>query len=938
MSMMSTQEATMNTTQIDDARATNEFMDNSSEIKESADVKKVFNPVCPKLWYPARKRFKEALDDLYENECKNIIKFTNYQFIAIPSIIEFINRVFVKGTSVNFKNSLFFHEIVLAREPVKMFADIDLHTEEHLDNILTDFIIYIKKIFKLVIAGGKKFDIKQCRFTSACKKGKVSVHFTYLDAIFENIEKQKEFWLIAEAIDKKPYIDMSCYNKMHPLRTIYSSKTDDTTRILKPIWVDFNEDTNNACSEPLTIKNNAEAIAEYFINVDKDSYIEDYDNIESVRNYTDKLVMIYSIIDNVAADKLNDIFRNKQYNIYECDENLEEQKKEVYNDKEVEKMRFALMNLPVEYANIYSKWLNCLFCLNYYQTKTGTNLLPLVHEFSARGNKYHREAVEMFCLNIFGKVISKDDVKTPLKPASLYFWLKEENKEAYKEFLEKYGNSRVDISNMRIDKTDEYIYINFVREFQNKTFESYNDMINALREKAPKVLARILLKDTSYIKKDDCDRHVFSTIKNSGLKKSFKMFYKETVELKTKQKEKLISVKFEDIVDECINMYKATDVIPEGINDKDIFNLWRGFAAKMVSDDKYDAVKVDTYLNFIKEVICNDNEEHYIIVINWLASMVQRPSKIIPIFLLLISQQGSGKSVFVDLLQKYVVGLHVSYKHNTLEDVFTNFNSWMESCVLNVIEEIPAFRDSGDSRWNKFKDIVSSDRQFINNKGETIYEVKSLLHIIINTNHRYSLPCEQSDRRCFALEVSEKYMVKVEEEKTNKENYDKCKKYWDNMYNNFLNQDFGDMFFTYLMKHKIDDSKLKTPPITKLKQDIIESSKNSAVVFVEDIKNFVKEISTLGKFDNVDNFIFNDDCKLDDDEKNKISLKALNIKKLCEGKNGSLYISSTNLFSEYIKWCKENNEKISSQTWFGRSIEKTLTKQRKTSGIIYYLQ
>lgn len=72
------------------------------------------------------------------------------------------------------------------------------------------------------------------------------------------------------------------------------------------------------------------------------------------------------------------------------------------------------------------------------------------------------------------------------------------------------------------------------------------------------------------------------------------------------------------------------------------YNLWKGFAVEPV------AGTCSKYLNHIRNIICNRNDELYEYVLSWMAHAVQFPASRPETALVLQGGQGTGKGFFVN--------------------------------------------------------------------------------------------------------------------------------------------------------------------------------------------------------------------------------------------------------------------------------------------------
>ncbi|MGB0945158.1 MAG: toprim domain-containing protein, partial [Marinomonas sp.] len=86
-------------------------------------------------------------------------------------------------------------------------------------------------------------------------------------------------------------------------------------------------------------------------------------------------------------------------------------------------------------------------------------------------------------------------------------------------------------------------------------------------------------------------------------------------------------------------------------------NTYFGHGVEAIEHSQED---VAPYLDHIKQIICDNNEECYQYVINWLAHMIQKPEEKPGVAIIMKSGQGTGKGVFVEPLRK-IMGSHYCY-------------------------------------------------------------------------------------------------------------------------------------------------------------------------------------------------------------------------------------------------------------------------------------
>jgi hypothetical protein len=212
------------------------------------------------------------------------------------------------------------------------------------------------------------------------------------------------------------------------------------------------------------------------------------------------------------------------------------------------------------------------------------------------------------------------------------------------------------------------------------------------------------------------------------------------------------------IDDENRLTYKKVDIIPHDRKcPEDVLNLWCGFAVANITD--FTPVDIAPILNHIK-IQMNNNEECFEFILNWLANMFQFPSS--PSVLVSISTEngGTGKGLFVDLIQK-MMG---SDKYKLVDDVanrlFGRFNGDLQGKVLVHIDE-PSAKDL-NPYYERLKAMVTSDTITLEDKGQKPITISNTIKYIGTSNHLQAFKIKEGDRRVFSVEGSEELRGNME--------------------------------------------------------------------------------------------------------------------------------------------------------------------------------
>ena len=93
---------------------------------------------------------------------------------------------------------------------------------------------------------------------------------------------------------------------------------------------------------------------------------------------------------------------------------------------------------------------------------------------------------------------------------------------------------------------------------------------------------------------------------------------------------------------------------------------------------------IEPFINFIKEIICSDDNELFTYVIGWIATMIQNPGVKNETALILKGLQGVGKNRFTDILCELLAG-YSERNINDIEELTGNFNSNVENKMLLIL-------------------------------------------------------------------------------------------------------------------------------------------------------------------------------------------------------------------------------------------------------------
>jgi hypothetical protein len=432
----------------------------------------------------------------------------------------------------------------------------------------------------------------------------------------------------------------------------------------------------------------------------------------------------------------------------------------------------------------------------------------------------------------------------------------------------------------RFNFDDPYTYYEFRSAFNGRHFKSRDHMLRKILKKFPHVVACVNRDDGFYIKKMS---DMINITKKLGLS-DFYMTYDG--------KYRIEKTKFSD----CLSQTNGFENVvckmdtSKPCNEK-FFNIWRGFKAKRVNlNELSDEIKEGFELmkTFVMEVWSNNNEMYYNYIISWMSGLFTKLDDINGVALAMISKQGTGKNTFTDFIRKYILGDHLVFDGNGINEIVQKHNDIVEGKRMIIVNEMASTKEEFISNFDRIKPYITENKISIEPKGLKRNIIDNIGNYIIFTNHRDSIIVSESDRRYAVFETSEIHINDTV--------------YFDNLRKKCFNQDVGNAFYTYLLD--FDAINVRIIPKTDLRDELQELSKPNMTRFIE---SYLEEL-TERKNDN--NF------NIDDIDK----------------------VRCSDLYHSYKNWCNLNGEKnIISNTKFGINIKqfKQISKI-KTHGLFYY--
>jgi len=178
------------------------------------------------------------------------------------------------------------------------------------------------------------------------------------------------------------------------------------------------------------------------------------------------------------------------------------------------------------------------------------------------------------------------------------------------------------------------------------------------------------------------------------------------------------------------------------------FNLWPGFECTPSTTGS-----CQRFLDHLRDIVASGDEDLYNWLVQYLAHIVQAPTRLAGTAVALQGTQGSGKSLVGEIMGA-ILGARLYTKVSKPEELTGRFNAHHYGRLLVQVEE--AFW-AGDKRAEgALKNMITSDTVRIERKFMDPIDFRNYTRLIITTNNDRSVPAGLGERRFAVLDVSGK--------------------------------------------------------------------------------------------------------------------------------------------------------------------------------------
>ncbi|CAH6419118.1 Hypothetical protein HVR_LOCUS312 [uncultured virus] len=298
------------------------------------------------------------------------------------------------------------------------------------------------------------------------------------------------------------------------------------------------------------------------------------------------------------------------------------------------------------------------------------------------------------------------------------------------------------------------------------------------------------------------------------------------------------------------------------LDDLNHFNTFPGFKARkinVVTDIQGMDIRLRRLLWHIYVVWANRDNQIYYYLLSWLAYPLRYLNKT-DVALVLVGDEGCGKSLIFNFLIKYVYGDRIGTMVDNFDPILQRFNGIIANKMLICVDDTT----KSDSKkfaadFDKFKPKITGNFSQIERKGLEITEVLNYNSFAICSNHDIPVKLSEKDRRYIVLDCCNEFVGNRE--------------YFNLLVADCFNQEVGNLLYSYLRSSDLTMVPLLPVPVTSAKTRIIEALRPKHLVFLD-------EVFLHGGY--------------------SIPRDIIHI----ENGTNKLYLSTQDMFNLYIQWCK----------------------------------
>lgn len=195
--------------------------------------------------------------------------------------------------------------------------------------------------------------------------------------------------------------------------------------------------------------------------------------------------------------------------------------------------------------------------------------------------------------------------------------------------------------------------------------------------------------------------------------------------------------------------YEGLVFMPGQETPDGFYNLWQGFAVAQIPGTKH-----ETFLDHLKNNLCQRDAEKYNYLIKWMAYAVQHPDQPGHVAIVMRGKKGVGKSFAANIFGN-LFGRHYMSVTNP-RHLIGNFNSHLRDVVVLFADE--AFYAGDKKHESILKTLITEQTMVVEAKGIDATIATNCIHLMVASNQEWSIPASWGERRFFVLDVSDEHV------------------------------------------------------------------------------------------------------------------------------------------------------------------------------------
>jgi hypothetical protein len=263
-------------------------------------------------------------------------------------------------------------------------------------------------------------------------------------------------------------------------------------------------------------------------------------------------------------------------------------------------------------------------------------------------------------------------------------------------------------------------------------------------------------------------------------------------------------------------------------DDPKMFQMPLNFAYTRASFEYGTTEVIPIFLEIVNLITSGDTilSEY---VLNWTAHLLQKPTDLPGVALVLTGSKGVGKDTFGDFLQEFVVGRYLSTNYTTNKQFFGTHDTGKLNKFLIKLEETSK-KDCFENA-SELKASITAVQVTANPKGIKEITADNFARFIFTTNKANPVDMSDEERRFVLLKCS----AERKGDHT----------FWAKVRSVLFNPSAGAEVAHYLLQRDISKFQVRTLPENQYQRSIVKSEASSEHQFVADWDGEKVEASTL---------------------------------------------------------------------------------------------